>query len=503
MEALLGWALTMVETIGPDIRDAWKELARLEAGTHPSQRIYDGLSVPARLDLFVRRAAENGTPLPGRSTAGKAVAVNGAHVLRLVGVPPDKRFGLPPQQRALLEESGLPVATNTYIGTITGHIDRVPWRAEPISVPELPTMIRMLYASAFVVICYLSGMRPGEVLNLPHGCRDSDPRTGELLLRGRRGKGYDRGPLTRHAEPGRPWVVVTPVHSAVEMLENLADFPFLFPASPIMAHAHRANTTHARSTGAINRDLEDLTTWINTTFARPDGDAPIPPDPTKHLHAARFRRTLAYFIVRRPRGLVAAALQYGHLHTKVTLNYAGDADTSWLDDLPVERLEMILEQVDTDARLLENDEHVSGPAAADYHARITRAARFSGRVVNQTRNAQRLLASLDPDIHHGDGITCVYRAETAECRRILASQGLAADSPRESECRSSCTNLAFTDRAVDQLHARLTHLDATADHSLTPQPLRDRAQAQANATRAVIDRHVASSSHLTEPAGQR
>jgi hypothetical protein len=31
---------------------------------------------------------------------------------------------------------------------------------------------------------------------------------------------------------------------------------------------------------------------------------------------------LARFIVRRPRGLIAAALQYGHVDTKVTLNYA-------------------------------------------------------------------------------------------------------------------------------------------------------------------------------------
>jgi hypothetical protein len=45
------------------------------------------------------------------------------------------------------------------------------------------------------------------------------------------------------------------------------------------------------------------------------------------LHGSRFRRTLAYFIVRRPRGLIAAALQYSHVSTKVTLRYAGEGDT--------------------------------------------------------------------------------------------------------------------------------------------------------------------------------
>jgi hypothetical protein len=48
--------------------------------------------------------------------------------------------------------------------------------------------------------------------------------------------------------------------------------------------------------------------------------------------------------VRRPRGLIAAALQYAHVSTKVTLSYAGEGDTSWLEDLAVEKLEMGLEQ---------------------------------------------------------------------------------------------------------------------------------------------------------------
>jgi len=501
MDALLAWALRMVEALGPDIRDAWHEFHDLDAGTHPSQQIYDGLGIPDRLHLFLHHARRRGTPLPGRHDPTRGTVVNGAHILRLVGVPPDKRAGLPPRQRTLLENAGIPIATETTVGRITARIDGIPWRPGPISIRELPTLVRLLYASAFTVICYLSGMRPGEVLTLPHGCAGSDPRTGELLVHGRRGKGYDRSPLAPgQAEPDRPWVVVAPVHTAVQMLESLADFPFLFPASPIASHAGRANTAHARSTAAINGDLEDLVTWVNTTFTRPDGSLPIPPDPTKHLHAARFRRTLAHSIVRRPRGLIAAALQYGHVHIKVTLSYAGVADTSWLDELAVERLKMVMEQTQTDAQLLADGEHVSGPAATEYRTRI---ARFHGRVVNQAHNARRLLAGSDPDVHHGEGITCVYRAETAECRRILAPQGITLDGPQESHCRSACPNLAYTDRGIDQLNARLGLLDATTADLLTPQPLRDRAHAQAEAVRTTIDRHVSSSPHRADKATPR
>jgi hypothetical protein len=85
------------------------------------------------------------------------------------------------------------------------------------------------------------------------------------------------------------------------MLESLSEFPFLFPASAIYAHAVRPNEHNARSGHSVNRDLEDFVSWVNRTFRNSDGTPPIPPDPTKHLHGTRFRRTLAYFIVRRPR----------------------------------------------------------------------------------------------------------------------------------------------------------------------------------------------------------
>jgi hypothetical protein len=54
-----------------------------------------------------------------------------------------------------------------------------------------------------------------------------------------------------------------------------------------------------------------------------------------------------------------------------------------MESLAVERLEMILEQVDEDPRLLVDGDHVSGPSVAEYRTRVERATRFRGRVVNQ------------------------------------------------------------------------------------------------------------------------
>ncbi|WP_051838343.1 hypothetical protein [Streptomyces sp. NRRL WC-3742] len=200
---------------------------------------------------------------------------------------------------------------------------------------------------------------------------------------------------------------------------------------------------------------------------------------------------MAYFIVRRPRGLIAAALQYAHVSTKVTLSYAGQANASWLEDVAVERLELIVEQSERDWSLLEQGERISGPAAPEYRSRVARAHRFAGRVVNRVRNVERLVSQVDPSIHHGDGMTCVWQAETVACRNARIAQGLpVGDAPIEAECQSTCQNLAYTDRDVAQLQERLSALEAAVADPLAPHPLRDRAKAQAVQVRKVLHRHV-------------
>jgi hypothetical protein len=241
----------------------------------------------------------------------------------------------------------------------------------------------------------------------------------------------------------------------------------------------------------VNADILTFIVWVNGTFTRPDGQPPIPPDPVKPVHASRFRRTLAYFVVRRPGGIIAAALQYGHVSTKVTLGYSGDADTGWMDDLVIERLEMVIDQADDDLGHLSAGEHVSGPSAEEYRRRLDRTLPFAGRAVDKVRNAERLLASADPDIHHGRGMTCVYRAETALCRIAREEAGLDGEGPDEADCRPACTNLAYTSRDIDTLAQRLQILEQGAADPLAPKPLRDRSTAQASHIRAIIDRHQA------------
>lgn len=284
------------------------------------------------------------------------------------------------------------------------------------------------------------------------------------------------------------------MHAAIALLESLHDTELLFPSRlPTSTGLKSRAGARAWGTAKINAELQRLQNWVNSTFTHADGKAAIPPDPVKHLHAARFRRTLAYFIVRRPRGLIAAALQYGHLNTKVTLNYAAQGDDTWLDDLAVERLDMVLEQSEDDWTHLRGGEHVSGPSAGEYRRRAARAAAFAGRTVRAPASVRRLLAQADADVHHGEAMTCVHRAETAECRKDKLRVGLpAGDGPDESLCRTTCTNLAYTDRDISALRKRRAVLEAAARDLLAPRPLRDRAAAQAAQVSEVIEHHEAS-----------
>lgn len=486
MEPLLAWALRMVEDIGPDIQRAWAAFGRFRSGSQPFRVGLDGMDTDQRITAFLDEAKRDGLSLPGWMDAGE-LKINWQAFGRLLGLRKAIRS---PQRRVRVQQAGLPISEDVGLATIVGQINGRPWREQPIGTQEIREFVRLLTAACFVVVCYLSGARPGEVLNLRRGCRETDPATGELQIRGRRGKGRGRAAAEAAEQQARTWTVVEPVHAAIAVLETLTDGDLLFPASPGRAGLpSRPSDRYARGTDSINRDIEDLITWVNSTLS-PDGAALIPEDPTRHIHAARFRRTLAYFIVRRHRGLIAAALQYGHVNTKVTLSYSGMADTGWLDDLTLERLEMVMDQLDADRSTLQAGESVSGPSATDYRMRVTASVRFAGRVVNTPRGARRLLAQADPNIHHGEGMTCVWRKETALCRKNKLEAGLPADdAPDESECRSACQNLAYTDRDIAELRRRLNQLEDGAGDELAPRPIRNRLIAQAEGLKQVIQRH--------------
>lgn len=489
MEALLAWSLRVLEDFGPDIRDAYREDRQLKDGTHPTTRFYRkhyfARPLRERLDHYLPQLRTTGGMLPGQTREDGSVELACGHLARVIACDARHVYAQADMITEMAQRHGIDMAPDAPLGVITGRLHGRPWRNNPIGLSEIDWLVRALRAALFVTICYVSGMRPGEVLRLRRGCLHQDDKD-QFTLTGHASKGpdYEGGDAVE-----RSWAVVSVVAEAVTMLESLTDFPLLFPPGLKRTSPRLLLQGRPLRSGEMNADIAKFISWINDTFARSDGAPLIPPDPEHKIHAARFRRSLAYFVVRRPGGLIAAALQYGHVRSKVTLGYAGEADTSWLDDLTVERLEMVIDQTGDDLDRLDHGEQVSGPSAAEYRRRLQHTAPFAGRVVDKARNAERLLQSSDPSIHHGQGMTCVYQAETALCRSARLAAGLPADGPDESRCQSACTNLAYTDRDIDVLHDQHTRLVTVSADPLGPRPLRDRARTLADRLHTLITRH--------------
>jgi hypothetical protein len=163
------------------------------------------------------------------------------------------------------------------------------------------------------------------VLNLRRGCIDHDIATDMWLMSGVYFKNAVDGngnKIPAGAQRRDPWIVVKPVADAVKVLERLHDQDLLFPAK-IEPYRHRPGhvTRSGQARTDTGADLGTFVGWVNDYCAR-RGLPTIPPDPHGRLSISRFRRTLAWFIRRRPRGLVAGAIQYGHVHTRLIQGYA-------------------------------------------------------------------------------------------------------------------------------------------------------------------------------------
>jgi hypothetical protein len=155
----------------------------------------------------------------------------------------------------------------------------------------------------------------------------------------------------------------------------------------------RAQPITGRKTHTITEAIDELISWVNRYCHTQGLDTErIPADPRGRVTLSRFRRTLAWHIVRRPRGLIAGAIQYGHLHVRITLGYSGSYASGFPDDHAYEDWFFRLEQLADREERLAAGEHVSGPAADTYRHRVhTAQQKFAGRVLTSSRQARDLL----------------------------------------------------------------------------------------------------------------
>ncbi|MFB4262553.1 hypothetical protein [Nonomuraea sp. GTA35] len=207
-------------------------------------------------------------------------------------------------------------------------------------------------------------------------------------------------------------------------------------------------------------------------------------DPHGGLGTSRFRRSLAWHIARRPNGLVALAIQYGHLRS--TLVSEGYASRSRGGIHQLIDVETVLAVADTVAELkdgMQAGEGISGPAARRVIKAAARATIFEGTTINET-TARRLIANEDVMIYDNPQafVLCHYQRAQALCHRDGVK-----DFPSLDHCVPGCGNVVRTDRHAAGLRDRADVLDKRAAHA--PQPVGDRLRGRAAKLRELADDH--------------
>jgi integrase len=314
MGPLLIWAMRVVENLSRDIFAAQAERHRIIEAARSAVPTAEG---KAALEGYFRPLIANQDPVPSFRMKGQ-VYLNRTYVSGITGAAPD-------QVRAFGYREGLANAAAERPGPcpldvpVTGRIDGRPWR-DSLDFTEVSALMRHLGTAAFIVCAYLTGMRPQEVLGLRAGCcPDPGPgQSGRHLIHGREFKtATDEygNHLPSGAERDAPWVAITPVVAAIRVLERMVPAGHLLFEYSIHDPSGRAGTG-ALNVEAFTKRIGDFTTWVNHEAARLGLTAEaIHEDPHGKVTPSRFRRTLAWHIARRPNGLVALAIQYGHMRT--------------------------------------------------------------------------------------------------------------------------------------------------------------------------------------------
>ncbi|MET8248712.1 hypothetical protein ABZV31_32600 [Streptomyces sp. NPDC005202] len=254
------------------------------------------------------------------------------------------------------------------------------------------------------------------------------------------------------------WIIGAPAARAVRVLERLqpADTDLLLHS--LGPHPKPGAMTLRTSNELINQVI----TWINNYCRAYDLTDAIPDvngSPWK-LTTRQFRRTLAWYIARRPGGVIAGAVQYRHLSIHMFEGYAGTSDSAFRAEVEAEqalaRGEHLL------ALATDHQHHLQGPAAAEAAARLGdfhRRTHFTGAVVTDPHRLRRVLTTHDPEVYPGTYVTCVFNPDKALCRPKIAPRGQ-RPRPVALDCRPlDCHNVALTPDNASALAAEADRLD--------------------------------------------
>ncbi|WP_435877691.1 integrase [Streptomyces anulatus] len=491
---LLVWAIRFVDDFSDDILAAWAERCRLFTTAAANRSSPESR---ATLADFLLPHVRSGTALPAVRLHGR-MRLALTYISAVTGASLDQveRFRDRHQLSALANERPGPCPLRV---PITGRIGEKPWR-EYVDFDEAAELMRHLGTAAAVICLYLTGMRPQEVQSLRSGCcpdpASSTEGAGRHLIRSRHFKNVtddDGNHVSAGEERKVPWVAITPVVHAIRVLERMVPEGELLLSATHHDIPFQRGYHGALKNGTLNRRIGDFVEWANhEAVSKGLPEQVIPKDPHGSIGMARFRRSLAWHIARRPGGLVALAIQYGHMRTvldaRVSSGYGSRSRGGIHSVLDVETA---LAAADTAAKLRDQaaaGEKISGPASRRALTAAAQTPRFAGRIVPRTfaKKAASFLARDgvvlfdNPDAM----LICAFKRDTALCEPAPG-----ATAPRQYDCRPGCGNTVRTDTHARLLRERADELEQLA--AWAPVPVGRRLTANAARLRETAEAHDA------------
>ena len=466
MAALLVWSMRFVNDFSSDVLRARQRRADMDDNVRRRQRDGDLQRWKRYLDGLRR----DGEPLPGRilNNGDTGLALN--YLAATLDVSSTTIGHHRPSDIAIRVGAPLDVE-------IGGRIEGERWVAA-IDFYEVDAWVRRLASACVVVTAYLSGMRPEECLALKRGCCQPSDATDELSGYEVRGltfkkRGGDGNTIRGGVERRNPWYVIEPVARAVDVLEQLHSHELLFPVAALGINAGRSATLSAR-TATVNRHIGNLIEWCNQS-AGASGRLIIPPDPNGPVTIMKFRRTVAWFIYRLPRGLIALGSQYGHINLLQSEGY-GRRAWSGMSDVLDELAFVIRDRLEAGYKELAAGEGVSGPAAERFVESVMEyKAQFRGSVLTR-HDAKTLLRNPNLQVYDNpqQHLACCYNESQALCHPSNDRRPGIEQSPDLLRCDPRCANAARTDSHIAGLGDEVKHLEAQIASPMTPVPIQVR-----------------------------
>ena len=179
---------------------------------------------------------------------------------------------------------------------------------------------------------------------------------------------------------------------------------------------------------------------------------------------SRFRRSLAWHVARRPGGLIALAIQYGHMRTVLDARTSsGYGSRSGAGMHSVLDVETALAAADTAAEAprphRSRGEGLWPGRPPSSHAAATNP-RFEGRTSPDVREEGRRFLARDGVVLYDNPdafLICAFKHDNALCEPEPD-----ATAPRQYDCQSGCGNTVRTDTHARLLRERADEIDQFA-----------------------------------------